>query len=56
MKRGRALAIQFHKHRYDVQLTRSGVEFGPFFIGLWERSTKADLCCINREAVFSLGA
>ena len=36
MKRGRALAIQFHKNRYDVQLTRSGVEFGPFFIGLWE--------------------
>jgi len=31
MKRGRALAIQFHKNRYDVQLTRSGVEFGPFF-------------------------
>ena len=56
MKRGRALAIQFHKNRYDDQLTRSGVEFGTFFIGLWERSTKADLCCINREAVFFLGA
>ena len=56
MKRGRALAIQFHKNHYDVQLTRPGVEFGPFFIGLWERSTKADLCCINREAVFSRGA
>ena len=24
------------------------------FIGLWERSTKADLCYINREAIFFL--